>query len=186
MDEHDFRLGYGAPWLDLLATLNGRLLPPVIEALADPRRLGEFLAAEGVAPRRAPDADDLRAARRLRDALYTLARSHLDGSAPDAKAVRVVNAAVAVEAAPTLRSSGGDLILTRPRDTREALARIARQAVDTLTGPGRERLRNCDDETCAGIYLDDSGRRRWCSDARCGTRARVRAHRARRAGVSGQ
>jgi predicted RNA-binding Zn ribbon-like protein len=183
MDDGEFRLGYGAPWLDLLATVNGRLRPPTIDALSDPRRLGEFLSLEGVAPRRAPDTEDLREARRLRDALYTLARGHLDGAAPDPAAVRIVNAAAAVEVAPALRASGGWLVLTRPRDTSEALARITRQAIDMLTGPGRDRLRNCDDETCAGIYVDDSGRRRWCSDARCGTRARVRAHRARRAGA---
>ena len=34
--------------------------------------------------------------------------------------------------------------------------------------------RTCDDETCAGIFIDHSGRRRWCSDERCGVRARVR------------
>jgi predicted RNA-binding Zn ribbon-like protein len=186
MDEVEFRLGYGAAWLDLLATLNGRLRPPTVDALSEPRRLGEFLAVEGMAPRRAPDADDLQAAQQLRDALYALARGQLDGNAPDSGAVRVVNAAMAADSSPSMRSSGGELVVTRPRDTREALARIARQAVDTLTGSARDRLRTCGDETCAGIYLDESGRRRWCSDARCGTRARVRAHRARRAGVTGQ
>jgi predicted RNA-binding Zn ribbon-like protein len=61
----------------------------------------------------------------------------------------------------------------------EALARLARQSIDDLTGPTRGRLRACGDDTCAGIFLDDTGRRRWCADERCGVRARVRAHRAR-------
>ncbi|WP_407935666.1 CGNR zinc finger domain-containing protein [Jatrophihabitans cynanchi] len=60
-----------------------------------------------------------------------------------------------------------------------ALARIAREAVGHLTGPERTRLRACSDETCGGIFLDESGRRRWCSDSLFGSRARVRAHRAR-------
>jgi predicted RNA-binding Zn ribbon-like protein len=179
MNGPEFRLHYGAAWLDLLATLNGRLAPPATELLDSPRRLGAWFAAAGYPPNRAPNDDDLRAARALRDALYTLAQGFLDDRAPDPAAVRTVNAAAAAESGYALRAQAGELAATRPADSTAALARIARQAIDTLTGPARARLRTCDDATCAGIYLDDTGRRRWCSDRRCGSRARVRAHRAR-------
>ena len=57
--------------------------------------------------------------------------------------------------------------------------RLVRDAVQDLSGPRRAHLRACGDETCSGIFLDHNGRRRWCSDERCGNRVRVRAHRAR-------
>ena len=179
MDGPEFRLNCGAPWLDLLATLNGRLAPPPTELLDSPRRLGDWFAAAGCTPSRAPNDDDLLAARTLREALYTLAHGLLEGRAPDPAAVRTVNAAAAADTGFALRTKGGELAATRPGNSTGALARLARQAIDTLTGPSRLRLRSCDDATCAGIYLDDTGRRRWCSDRRCGSRARVRAHRAR-------
>jgi predicted RNA-binding Zn ribbon-like protein len=94
-------------------------------------------------------------------------------------AIRTVNAAAAADTGYALRTDGAELVAARPADSTVALARLARQAIDTLTGPARLRLRNCGDASCAGIYLDDTGRRRWCSDRRCGSRARVRAHRAR-------
>jgi predicted RNA-binding Zn ribbon-like protein len=75
--------------------------------------------------------------------------------------------------------SGGRPRADRPADTSAALARIARQAADQLTAADPPRLRACGDDSCAGIFVDESGRRRWCNDTRCGSRARVRAHRAR-------
>jgi predicted RNA-binding Zn ribbon-like protein len=61
----------------------------------------------------------------------------------------------------------------------EALARVARAAVQDLSGPTGTHLRPCGDDACSGIFVDYTGRRHWCSDERCGNRARVRAHRAR-------
>jgi predicted RNA-binding Zn ribbon-like protein len=74
-----------------------------------------------------------------------------------------------------------DQVRGRPR-FEEILGLIARDAIELLTGPQRERLRECAAQDCRGIYVDTSpGRtRRWCSAARCGNRARVAAHRARR------
>ena len=45
------------------------------------------------------------------------------------------------------------------------------------------RLSRCSADDCALVFYDSSrgGTRRWCSMQRCGNRAKVRAHRARRA-----
>ena len=67
----------------------------------------------------------------------------------------------------------------RPETAEEALGRLARNAVHDLSDPYSPQLRACGDDTCSGIFLDPTGRRRWCSDERCGNRLRVRAHRAR-------
>lgn len=178
----DFWFGYGAGWLDLLTTKRMRRRPPEREYLTDPAALRRWLRAVGLDPRRAPGPDDVVAAIRLREALYALARAALDGARPPAPAVAVVNAALGSDRPPKVGARSDGLALPRPPDTDTALGWLARDAVGVLTGPGRDRLRACSDESCGGIFLDESGRRRWCSDTRCGSRARVRAHRARSRG----
>ena len=66
-----------------------------------------------------------------------------------------------------------------PETVDDALARLALSALTQLGGPERTHLGACGDEDCHMAFLDQSGRRRWCSSQRCGVRARVRAHRAR-------
>jgi predicted RNA-binding Zn ribbon-like protein len=62
----------------------------------------------------------------------------------------------------------------------QALSSLARDAVTLLTA-GDDRMRRCDAEDCRMVFHDESrtGTRRWCSMARCGNRAKVRAFRAR-------
>lgn len=59
------------------------------------------------------------------------------------------------------------------------LYNLALLAGDLLTGPSREHVRTC--PSCGWLFLDPRGRRRWCSMATCGNRAKVRAHAARAA-----
>ncbi|MCV4932572.1 CGNR zinc finger domain-containing protein, partial [Escherichia coli] len=44
------------------------------------------------------------------------------------------------------------------------------------------RIRECPGRNCGWLFLDTSrnGQRRWCSEAECGTPARVARHRAAR------
>lgn len=179
MDDTEFRLHYGAAWLNLIATLTGRRRGPVIERLDSPQRLADWFAAIGLQPRKRPSVADLATAIELRDALYELARAAVDDRRPGGSAVQVVNRALAHDASPTLRLGKGNLTASAPADAPAALGRVARQAATQLAGPDPVRLRACADPTCAGIYLDESGRRRWCADNACGVRTRVRAHRAR-------
>ena len=57
------------------------------------------------------------------------------------------------------------------------LYNLALLAADLLTGSSREHVRTC--PSCGWLFLDPRGRRRWCSMATCGNRAKVRAHAAR-------
>src|SRR5205807_8917209 len=66
-----------------------------------------------------------------------------------------------------------------PATTEEALGRLARAAVDTLTGERRADLHQCADSSCGLMFLDAGGRRRWCAAEVCGVRNRVRSHRER-------
>ena len=63
-----------------------------------------------------------------------------------------------------------------------ALATLARDAVDLFGGPLAGRIRMCAADDCGLLFVDTSrpGRRRWCSMERCGNRAKIRTHRARR------
>ncbi len=63
-----------------------------------------------------------------------------------------------------------------------ALATLARDAVDLFGGPLASRIRVCAAADCGLLLVDTSrpGRRRWCSMQRCGNRAKIRDHRARR------
>jgi predicted RNA-binding Zn ribbon-like protein len=49
---------------------------------------------------------------------------------------------------------------------------------DLLTGPDRTHLRECANDRCLWLFLDDSknGSRRWCSMQSCGNRAKARRH----------
>jgi hypothetical protein len=57
------------------------------------------------------------------------------------------------------------------------LHNLALLAGELLTGQSREHVRTC--PSCGWLFLDPRGRRRWCSMATCGNRAKVRAHAAR-------
>ncbi|TDO68276.1 putative stress-induced transcription regulator [Kribbella sp. VKM Ac-2571] len=64
-----------------------------------------------------------------------------------------------------------------PEDLELPLHNLAWLAGELLTGSSREHVRTC--PSCGWLFLDARGRRRWCSMATCGNRAKVRAHAAR-------
>jgi predicted RNA-binding Zn ribbon-like protein len=112
--------------------------------------------------------------------LRSLALSAVRGERPPAADLGTVNAALAHDRPVHLGASGAGAALARPATTAQALARLARQAAETLAGPGAQELHQCADPDCGMLFLDPGGRRRWCSVETCGARHRVRAHRARR------
>lgn len=178
----EFRTGYGAAWLDLLASLTGRYLAETTELLPDPDAARRWFAEHDLEPAEPVTGADLAALRTLREAMHRTAAATVRGDRPAEADLRVIDRALADDRPGRLdprAGMGGRMVVSRPRTPAEAAGRLARHAVDDLAGPARELLRFCGDTDCAGIFLDHSGRRRWCADERCGVRARVRAHRAR-------
>lgn len=173
--------------LNLLATLGGRR----DERLVDNAALVEWLLEQGLvdAPYRVGD-EDLTRVRALRATLFAVVEAELSGERPSSADVEAINATAAVpEAPPRLRLGSEGLCREDPQPRcPEVLGVIARDAIALLTGPQRDLLSECAAQQCRGIYIDTSpGRtRRWCSAARCGNRARVAAHRARRVDAAGQ
>jgi len=61
------------------------------------------------------------------------------------------------------------------------LALIAEQIADLIVDDGHSLIRNCENSTCTLWFYDrtKAHRRRWCSMAVCGNRAKAQAHRDR-------
>jgi predicted RNA-binding Zn ribbon-like protein len=175
----EFPTGNGADWLDLLATHRGRYRSEHVDLLSDAAALRAWFAEHGMEPLAAVTPADVEATRTLRESLHRLVVATVDGRAPDTQDVSALGEALAEDRPLRVRRTGPHLRVARPADAAVARAWLARQAATDLAGTQNTRLRACDDETCSGIFLDHSGRRRWCSDERCGVRAGVRAHRAR-------
>ena len=58
---------------------------------------------------------------------------------------------------------------------------VAADAVALLADPARiARLHRCPGRDCGWVFLDTSGRRRWCSMATCGSREKMRRMYARK------
>lgn len=72
---------------------------------------------------------------------------------------------------------GGRLRLEQP-GIEGLLALIAQSAADLLLSPAVERVKICPGDRCNWLFLDESpsGRRRWCSMAVCGNRAKAKRH----------
>lgn len=185
-DKHAFRFDCGAVWLNLLATRGRTFGADPVERIATPARLAEWLSLCELSPARPPGEDDLELAWSMRETLRALALATVDEQPPPAAAVADVRRFLAGHDDPVRLTGGARLRREPPATTAGALARIARQAVDQLTGADRLALRVCPEHDCRGVFVDPPGRRRWCPSPSCASRGRVRAMRARReAGVSG-
>ena len=174
-DRDGFRFRGGHLALDLVATLAGRLKDQPKELLASPEDLDRWLVSSGLAatPPHA-SARDLDLAHTLREAIYRVA---CDGGAQAARD-QLNSIATMPSAAPQLTNSG---ILIHKGCASELIATIARQAVELFGGSDAHRIRNCEGDRCALLFVDlsRSGRRRWCSMDGCGNRAKAEAFRRR-------
>lgn len=175
----EFRSGNGSAWLDLLTTLRHRYRDDPCDDLGTPERLRAWLASVGLEPVEEVDERDRAAAIETREALHRVTSATVRGAAPDPADVEIVSKALAYDSAPRLEAGAAGLRLGRPATAKEALARLVRDAITLLTSDDVRMLRFCGDDTCSGIFIDHTGRRKWCLDLSCGNRARVRAHRAR-------
>ncbi|RHA40735.1 CGNR zinc finger domain-containing protein [Cellulomonas rhizosphaerae] len=169
----DFRTDGGATWLNLLATSGRTFGERPVERLQASRDLAAWLDLMGFATTGSTSADVERA-RAVREALRGLAMSSVEGREPAAQDVARVDEA--------LRARGPISVVPTTTSVGAALAEIAAQALVTLRGPDAGLLKECDERDCRWVFLDVSGRRRWCPSPACASRGRVRAHRAALAG----
>jgi predicted RNA-binding Zn ribbon-like protein len=181
--ELGFRFLGGRPCLDLTATV-GERWGRQAERLRTPQDLATWLMAAGLADEPpAASRQDLAHARTLREAIYQTIKRRTASRPPGPGDLAIINT-WAGQPPPRiwLEADDGQLRARRDAATATALvADVARDAVDLLGGPLADRIRECDAQDCALLFLDTSraGRRRWCSMAACGARAKMTAYRAR-------
>lgn len=178
-----FRFRGGRAPLDLPATLAGRVSGNHRDALAAPADLDRWLVAAGLTDRATgASAEDLSAARDLREMLYALALARAEGRTLPEGPREALNAFAAQPAAAPWLDASGETRLNG--GARALLASVAREAVLLLGGPDGDRIRQCQGPTCAILFLDTSrkGDRRWCAMSACGNRAKVAAFRGREKG----
>ena len=137
-----------------------------------------FPVAVGVARSR-----DLFDAISLREAIGRMAQSAAHGEPARAADIDLVNLYAATPDIPPSLVGGSRQAGRSVQTVGQALSTIARDAVDLFDPANDGRIRACNGSDCAIVYLDTSraATRRWCSMQRCGNRAKVRAHRARKA-----
>lgn len=127
--------------------------------------------------------------RTLRTHVRALFAARVDTTTPPEESLRAVNEALtAMPTAPLLAWDGAQglrRIQAHPTDqaVNHALATLAADAADLLTGPDAEILAACGSAPCDRFLLRTHGRRHWCS-TRCGDRARAARAYARRSGTS--
>src|SRR4051794_30888401 len=156
----DLRFDGGAPWLDLLGTLGYAFHAGPAERLGARARLATFLQIAGLAPARRPAEADVAAAHALREALRRVALAVVDDRAPQRADLDVVRTWADRDAGPLALDRAPRLRRRAPRDSGEALARLARQALEDLTGPRAGELRARPQPECRQRFLGPRGRRR--------------------------
>ncbi|MFC1407585.1 MULTISPECIES: ABATE domain-containing protein [Streptacidiphilus] len=176
-----FREGAGRLSLDFIRTLRYRGTIGSVEELPDVSALVAWITQCGpcalALDAELVDPTVVRDARSLREAVHELisaARSPGGVSSSSFLSRELVNRAAAV-AAPTPRvDPSGALLWIATDPVAATLSLVARDAVDLVTSPAMERVRECADPTCGALFVDNSrpGKRRWCSMGACGNRAK--------------
>jgi predicted RNA-binding Zn ribbon-like protein len=159
---------------------------PAGEALHEPRDLARWARRLGVTRGRRLlriDAAELVAALALRAQLYAALAAVARGERPPAAALAHL-ARDHAEAAANARLVARDGAWTPEwpaTDPRRVRFAVATDAVALLADVARlDRLRRCPGRDCGWLFLDTSGRRRWCSMGACGSREKMRRMYARR------
>lgn len=144
-----------------------------VDDLAEP---GTWLHAHGF---RVTSVDDVTPLTDLRAAVRELLAALAEDRAPATGAVDAVNAAARADAAAAqLTWADGprrEWRSTRPGSLDEAVAALARDAIDVVGGDLGQLVHPCEAHGCVRFFLREHARRRWCSTT-CGDRVRAARH----------
>jgi predicted RNA-binding Zn ribbon-like protein len=149
-----------------------------VDELAEPGDATEWLRRHDL-PAVTLGSDDLSRLAALRAAVRELLAALAEERSPDATALTTVNAAARADtAAPQLSWQTGPLRewhSTRPGSLDEAVASLARDAIDVVSGDLGRLVRPCEAHGCVRFFFREHARRRWCSTT-CGDRVRAARH----------
>jgi predicted RNA-binding Zn ribbon-like protein len=129
-----------------------------------------------------PSSREFERALALRETIHRLFDAHAQGKAPAGRDLETLNAALSEAPARTTLKRGRegyewDLDM-KASTALGLLAPVLWSAGDLLAGPRLGKVRRCANPECLFLFLDDSraGKRRWCSMASCGNRAKAKRH----------
>lgn len=131
---------------------------------------------------------ELERARSLRDAVYRLFSSISQGQDPTRRDLDLLMSdyTEAVNHASLQAGKGLYKFDWPPQDPRRIRFAVATDAIALLGDPSRlERVSRCPGRDCGWLFLNTSGRRRWCSMSTCGSREKMRRLQQRRKRHSG-
>jgi predicted RNA-binding Zn ribbon-like protein len=119
----------------------------------------------------------------LREVLYRIFSALAAGARSKAGDLRALNKALAATPARSTIAQRGALYAWQVPPQSDAaapqlLAAVLWSAADLLVGARRGSVRQCANDSCRWLFLDDSrnGSRRWCAMSSCGNRAKARRH----------
>ena len=113
----------------------------------------------------------------LRQDIFVITQSLVAGKLPPPQTVHALNR-ILIESGRSFRLHSVVITSEHPSSELGVLQPIALSAALLATEANPLRIRQCASEDCIYWFLDTSksGRRRWCSMARCGNRAKVAKH----------
>lgn len=154
---------------------------PAGEQFSAPGDLGGWLAARFERMDAAATTRELIDALELRSAIAGVAHALNGQRDPNPDDIDTVNLFAAMPNIPPALPGGNRRAGHSSVHVGQALAMIARDAVEVFGDRAHGRLRECAADDCQFVFYDESrsNNRRWCSMQRCGNRSKVRAHRAR-------
>ncbi|HEY4348204.1 MAG TPA: ABATE domain-containing protein, partial [Gaiellaceae bacterium] len=161
---------------DFVATLGDRPKRR-IERLGTADDLSLWLSEAGICGAVSVSDEQLVEARALREAIYRVFEGALNGGRVPTRQAALVNEwarrpTFSPQIGPSFAraTAGADIVSA-------ALAQLAQNSVELVTGPDLARVRKC--AGCSLLFVDRSrpGRRRWCSMDRCGTREKMARYR---------
>lgn len=126
---------------------------------------------------------DLPPLTRLRETLRAVCLAHAGAALPPDARRELEGLLAAAPLRVTLTAEGGAVLAPDPRlrGVQALTARIAAAIAAGAADGTWARLKACEAEDCLWAYYDRSpaGRRRWCTMAVCGSRAKMRTYRTR-------
>jgi predicted RNA-binding Zn ribbon-like protein len=182
---HPFRIhhfGAASPWVDLANSEMWDGYGHLTDFLEDPQWIGDFLAFWRFRVRPAGPAE-VRELRTLRKLLREVVEKTSKGEALEKADLEALNSWLKIPVFRRLVEDQNGLLLECEAvqiGWPAALACIAASLAESLTHQPHERLKLCANPGCLWVFVDRTkgNIRRWCNDATCGNRDRVRRSRA--------
>jgi len=176
----------GHPVLDFCNTRAGWGAPTPKEYLHSYPHLARWATENGLLaqPPPTPSAATGRAVVRraiaLRGALYAVLVGDNDGENDPWSTINREVRAAGAGLAPTAGGGAPAAWWLDPSAATAPLAAVAWSAAGFLTSPAAGTVGACPGAGCGWVFTDPRGRRRWCSMAWCGNRAKANRHAQRR------